>query len=323
MNEIQIRPLLPTDGNRVGRLFARAFPGGFSAEEWDWKFHRGPHGSCSVVAEAGGEIVGHYGGIVWPFVGDAGRLDLVEICDTMADPSVRRIGHRPLVARMQEAFLARAAARGIAFCFGCPNEAARRFGTRFLDYRMLEPLLELRSPLARFAGHSEPGAVATVADQFAPSHDRLAQALSRGGGWRADRSRELLNWRYHARPDRYYRVDHVGPSADDPRAFAVVVGVGTIVQLVDLRWVGDDERWVAALLGTLARALAPSGYETFVVGTSAGADAALLVERLGFSSAADRNVPCVGPVKAPIVASVDVLAAAAQVDFRWGDFDFF
>lgn len=323
MNEIEIRPLLPTDGDRVGRLFARAFGQEFSAEEWDWKFHRGPHGSCSVVAEAGGEIVGHYGGIVWPFVGEAGRLDLVEICDTMADPSVRRIGHRPLVAKMQEAFLELAAARGVAFCFGCPNEAARRFGTRFLDYRMLEPLVELRAPLARFAAIREEGAVATVADQFGSPHDRLAQALSRGAGWRADRSRETLNWRYHARPGRYYRVDQVGPTADDPRAFAVVVGVGTIVQLVDLRWVGDDERWVAALLGTIARELAPSGYETFVVGMSGGADAALLVDRLGFSAAPDRNVPCVGPVERRIVPTVDVIATAARIDFRWGDFDFF
>ncbi len=323
MNEFEIRPLSPDDVPAIGRLFGRVFGEGFSEDDWRWKFERSPFGSCSVVALHSGEIVGHYGGFVWPLAGPRGRLDLVEICDTMTDPSVRHIGRRTIVARLQEAFLDLARPRGIAFCFGCPNEAARRFGTRRLGYRMLEPLRVASAPLASFGEAGGQGVVTSISDQFPEGHDRLVAGMNRGPGWHLDRGCAVLNWRYHARPGRYYRVYHVGLSADDPRAFAVVFGVGRLAQVVDLQWRSGDPRWLEALLGEIARDLLPIGYETLRVGLSAGDDLDRLVSGFGFEADDDTNVPSVGPIDPPLIEAMDVVAEAAAVRFRWGDFDFF
>ena len=166
------------------RPCSRAYEADFPQAEWLWKYFACPHGKCSVVAESDGRVVAHYGGWRTRLRGSAGTVEAAVLCDTMTDPSIRVSGRTPVLQRLHEAFLGLCRKRGVQFCYGFPNLAAARFGSRFLGYELLGPLLFLRRPVS--AGAERPACAVRIGDVFPEEHDRLAAKLHAQPGWRAD-----------------------------------------------------------------------------------------------------------------------------------------
>ncbi len=316
--DLLYREALESDLSQIAALFPRAYEADFPQAEWLWKYFACPHGKCSVVAESDGRVVAHYGGWRTRLRGSAGTVEAAVLCDTMTDPSIRVSGRTPVLQRLHEAFLGLCRKRGVQFCYGFPNLAAARFGSRFLGYELLGPLLFLRRPVS--AGGERPACAVRIGDVFPEEHDRLAARLHAQPGWRADRSRAALNWRFHARPTVYYRVVHAGPVAGDWAAYAVATTSGELAQLVDLQVDPGRPEALGLLLTTLEHDLGPHGVRWLEVGIGPGRLAEELQARHGFTLLPDSPLTrCSGFVR----DDFDWPPVAAALDPRLSDVDVF
>ena len=119
-------------------------------------------------------------------------------------PDVRLLGGRRGVYRsMAGAFYEAVGSRGVPFCFGFPNARALEVSHRIVGSRTLFPVWERRVPCAAFpAAPRDCGAGDSVSEAFDP----LWAAASRFLAEAAVRDRARANWRFHARPNRYYRM---------------------------------------------------------------------------------------------------------------------
>jgi hypothetical protein len=198
-----IRRAALEDGPGICRLFSRVFPREMTIEEWHWKYPGNPDGWLSVVAEVDGRIAGHYGGWAARALMGGREATLFSLCDLSTDPAAREIGGRHRIfASMAEEWNQLLRARGVPFSYGFPGAHALELGSRLVGYRKHFPVRELRFPL----GEKRP-VLTEEADFVGPSFDSLweaARPLIEESGLVRDRAR--INWRYHARPDRYYRM---------------------------------------------------------------------------------------------------------------------
>jgi Acetyltransferase (GNAT) domain len=198
-----IRRATIEDGPGICRLFSRVFPREMTLEEWQWKYPRNPDGWLSVVAEVEGQIAGHYGGWGARVIMDGRETPLFSLCDLSTDPATRQIGGRHnMFQRMAGEWNELLRARGVPFSYGFPGPHAVELGSRLVGYRTHFPVREFRFRLGDEGLGSEAGS-----DHVGPSFDPLweaARALIADSALVRDRGR--VNWRYHARPDRYYRM---------------------------------------------------------------------------------------------------------------------
>jgi hypothetical protein len=214
-----VRRAVPGDSVAIRDLFARTFGRPMTPQEWSWKYPANPDGWIAFVAEVDGRIVGHYGG--WPIRALIGGVEetIVAIGDVATDRSVRHLGGRRSVFRsMAEEMFARLRAEGAPFVFGFPNARAFAAGERLLGYRpefaVREVVYEIGSP------PRGPGVASEWLDEgYDDLWKRVACSLDAG----VVRDRQRMNWRYHARPDRYYRFVTLAPR---PAACGVLSVVG-------------------------------------------------------------------------------------------------
>src|ERR1700694_620232 len=104
---------------------------------------------------------------------------------------------------MAEEFYEAVFARGVPFCFGFPNARALAIRHRLVGSRTLFPIREVHVPCDAFA----PAPASSRAGDFVgETFDPLWEEASRHLSWTAVRDRERANWRFHARPTRYYRM---------------------------------------------------------------------------------------------------------------------
>jgi hypothetical protein len=199
-----VRLASEADAPGIRALFARVFSKELPAEEWEWKYARNPDGWLGVVALADGRIVGNYSGCGTLFrLGGSERLAYA-IGDVATDPAVRQLGgRRGVFAEMTAAFYAEVERRGLPFCFGFPNDRALAVSHRFAGTESLRPVVERRVPCAAF---EEPPAGFSAGDAAPETFDALWVAASRTLPAAAVRDRGRVNWRFHARPTRYYRM---------------------------------------------------------------------------------------------------------------------
>jgi hypothetical protein len=175
-----------------------------TVEEWRWKFEQNPDGWFGIVALLGDEIVGNYAG--W---GTRMRLDgepalCYSVGDVATDPAVRGLGGRRGIYRsMTEAFYEAVGARGVPFCFGFPNPRALEVSERIVGSRTLFPIREVIAPCDAFPA---PPSDATAGDSVEESFDPLWNAAETFLSHAAVRDRARVNWRFHARPTRWYRM---------------------------------------------------------------------------------------------------------------------
>lgn len=199
----EIRAATSADAPGIRSLFERVFGKPFSAEEWAWKFERNPDGWSGVVAVLDGRVVGNYAGWGARFLLDGRERLLYAVGDVATEPAVRALGGRRSVFReMTEAFYARVGP-DVPFCFGFPGERHRQVSERIVSSRTLLPVVCRKTPVEAL-GPAPPDAESgeLVDEAFDPLWDVARRTLTHG----AVRDRARVNWRFHARPTRYYRM---------------------------------------------------------------------------------------------------------------------
>ena len=200
--DVEIRDATPADAPGIRRLFERTFKSELSEEEWRWKFERDPDGWFGVVADRGGEIVGNYTGWAMRFLLDGEPRLLYSVGDVATDPSVRALGRGGVYRAMTDAFYAKVG-REVPFCFGFPNARALRVSERIVGSRTLMPIAVRRVPVEAFG--RTPSDV-EAGDSVDEAFDALWEAARPAFTHAAVRDRQRANWRFHARPSRYYRM---------------------------------------------------------------------------------------------------------------------
>ena len=195
-----------TDGDAPGirRLFRKVFEKEMPEEEWGWKFARNPDGWFGTVAVCGGEIVGNYAGWAMRVLLDGSERVAYSVGDVATDPGVRGLGGRRGVYRsMTELFYEVLGKRGVPFCFGFPNARAHEISNRLAGTRTLSPVRERHVPCDSLPA---PSGDFAAGDFVGEGFDPLWAAARRSLAHAAVRDRARANWRFHARPTRYYRM---------------------------------------------------------------------------------------------------------------------
>ena len=204
MSAFVVREAVSADAPGIRRLFARVFGREMTKEEWDWKFERNPDGWFGVVGLVGDEIVGNYTGWGARLLLDGEATLCYSVGDVATDPSVRGIGGRRGIYRsMTGAFYETLDARGVPFCYGFPNPRALEISHRLVGSRTLFPVRELHVPCEAL---TPPPADAFAGDSVNEGFDALWTAASRFLTQAPVRDRARANWRFHARPTRWYRM---------------------------------------------------------------------------------------------------------------------
>jgi Acetyltransferase (GNAT) domain len=239
MTRFTVREATAADAGGICRLFARVFGKPMTEEEWLWKFEQNPDGWYGIVAVSGREIVGNYAG--WGIrlrLGGRPRLSYA-VVDVATDPAVRMLGGRHGVFRsMAEAFYAAVDARDVPFCFGFPSARAQAIGERLLGYWPLFPIRELHFSCDALGGEPE-GVLAS--DRVGESFDVLWEEARKQLPFGAVRDRARVNWRFHGRPNRYYRMVTVRRGGEDQSWAALSIAPGGDALVADCLLRGPED----------------------------------------------------------------------------------
>lgn len=319
---IDVRPATPADRTQLLALFRAAFGGEASADEWAWKYDRNPNPGVSAIAVADGEAVGFYGAFGTRYRGASGDFPGVSAVDVMTDPAARTLGRRALFQKLGEGYCRLNLEAGVPFYFGFPHERHRVLGERLLGYRSVEPAGEWTRPLGA------PGFLRRLRTRLrtqrasaglSDGHAALAEALHARPGWRTDRSRRALDWRF-SRPGAAYLVRELpGPRAAS-RGYAAVRIVGDRALLVDLQVADETSGAVFDLLDDVAEALRGSSAARLVLRASrASRLAGRLEAEGGFAPVA---ADCHFEVR-PLDEAFDLASASRAFDYRFLDHDVF
>ncbi len=277
----EIREATARDAPGIRRLFERVFGAPLSEEEWEWKFARNPDGWFGTVAVLGGDIVGNYAGWAMRFRLDGEERLVYAVGDVATDPAVRSIGTRRGVYRsMADAFYETIAARGVPFCFGFPNARALEISNRFVGTRALFPVRERHVPCDAFPP-APPDAAAGdfVGEDFDPLWTASAPLLPHA----AVRDRLRANWRFHARPTRYYRMVW-RPATGRFRGWAALSVVGERALVADFLSERRDGSDLPPLFAAAAAEARRLGARRLVFWETPGGPGAAVIAGLGGES---------------------------------------
>lgn len=239
MSGFEVRDATAADAPGIRSLFARIFKTELSEQEWLWKFERNPDGWYGVVGVQDGRIVGNYAGWAMRFLLDGEPGLLYSVGDVATDPSVRALGGRRGVYRaMTEVFYERVG-RDVPFCFGFPNARALRVSERIVGSRTLMPIGLKKTPVEAF-GPAPPDFEA--GDAVDDAFDALWEGGRRNFTHAAVRDRARVNWRFHGRPSRYYRMvwRRQGGALSGWAALSVVGEEATVADFLGLDARGRD-----------------------------------------------------------------------------------
>jgi hypothetical protein len=239
MSGFEIRDATASDAPGIRRLFERVFGHPLTDAQWRWKFEQNPDGWRATVGVLDGEVVGHYAGWGARFLVDGAVRLLYSVGDVATDPSVRVLGGRRGVYReMTEAFYA-GIAREVPFCYGFPNARALRVSERIVGSRTLFPIEVVSAPVTELGA---PPADTEAGDSVGEAFDALWGAASGFLDEAAVRDRARVNWRFHARPDRYYRMvwRREGGAMTGWIALSIVGETATVADYLSLERDGSD-----------------------------------------------------------------------------------
>jgi predicted N-acetyltransferase YhbS len=256
VSAFEVRVATEADVPGIRRLFEKVFGSPLPEEEWRWKFAQNPDGWHSVVGLAGGEIIGHYAGWALGVIVDGQPRVAYSVGDVATDPAVRGLGGRRGVYReMIEAFYADVEGRGAAFCYGFPNARAKVISERIVGTRTYAPVRVVRTDAAAFPPPPPDSAGGDFVDE---TYDPLWEAARRGASQALLRDRARVNWRFHARPSRYYRMvwrSQAGEMLCWAALSAVAEGTATVVDYVGREPDGSDLPPLFAAAAAQARSL--------------------------------------------------------------------
>jgi hypothetical protein len=272
----EVREATPADGPGIRRLFERVFGSALPEEEWLWKFERNPDGWYGVVGVRDGEIVGNYAGWSMQFLLDGEPRRLFSVGDVATEPSVRTLGGRRSVYReMTELFYERVG-REVPFCFGFPNQRAMRVSERIVGSRTLFPIRLVCVPFDAF---SSPPSDLEAGDFVGQDFDPLWEAASVCLSHAVVRDRARVNWRFHGRPTRYYRMVW-RRQAGEATAWAVLSVAGEEALVADFLAREPDGKDLPALFSGAAAEARRLGARRLVFWSTPGGPARDVIEAL-------------------------------------------
>lgn len=192
---VKIRQAQREDIPDLVRLFGNVFGKETSSDHWEWKYYHPDCPAFSVVAEMDGEILGHFGGQIFPGTHRGIPIKISAVTDIMTDKRIRHfIRDDSPLKRMSSLYFDVMEREGISFLTGFPGTSSRRFGEKFLNYRQVSTVKRIECAV------TGKGSVALSPD----IPDQLPSSLPRGYSCGILRSREYLRWRYIDRPGHEY-----------------------------------------------------------------------------------------------------------------------
>ena len=241
---IELRATGPADLPGLSELFAGRFGHPLTPEEWEWKYRRLPGEGRSVVAvELGGGVVAHAGALCLPARWRGGEGGIWQLADFAGSPGR---GLRPPLVELGRFLLADLPGPGDApWIFGFPSERHFRLGERVFGYRPLARLQPLAGPLPDLPPPA--GVGLETGDSCGPWAVAVWEAC---GALGVRRSAAFLNWRYHARPGRYYRF-HRLREPGGREGLAVFAFVGREAWAAEL-WLPPGGEWYPSMLAAAA-----------------------------------------------------------------------
>jgi len=198
-----VREASAADAPGIRRLHGSVFGTEMTEAEWAWKFEWNPDGRFGVVAVAEGRIVGNYAGWGMKFLIGGRPALLYAVGDVATDPDARTLGGlRGVYRSMVDPFYAALQGK-VPICFGFPNERALAISNRLAGTRTLFPIEQVVVDCDAFP---DPPGTAGSGEFVDESFDPLWEEASRFLTDAAVRDRPRVNWRFHARPGRSYRM---------------------------------------------------------------------------------------------------------------------
>jgi hypothetical protein len=303
---IVVRPTGPEDLAALSRLFEARFGHALSPAEWTWKYRQLPGRAASLVAveDASGEVLAHAGALRLPACWAGGQGGAWQLVDFAGAAGGR--GLRPPLVEAGQALLAGLQGPGDApFVFGFPSERHFRLGERVFGYQPLAELAVLAGPFPP----APPGAVA-AGDRCDFAAEEIWSAC---GALGVRRTAEFLNWRYYARPERYYRFYRL--TSRGVAGFAVFAFVASEAWAAEL-WLPPEGEWYPSLLAVAAdlRAAGLAAWRFWPPPQSEQMD---LLKRLGVAATGEtRRLGCRAGA-----SGVDPVEAAQGFTASLGDYD--
>ena len=324
-DRIVVRPYQPGDEHAIVDLFTRAFHVPRTLEHWRWKFVDDPFGREHISAAFDGDrLVGHYAGLVVPFVIGGREVMAHQIADVMTDRSARHIGRGPtaVLGRTVHHFFETFCENRIAFNYGFTAGTHHEFTIRFLRSERVAPVAYrvLRAPrppltsLSRWMRGYQLQLVQAFDDEFDDFFHRVSPAY----GFLVRRDSRYLRWRYSQCPDVPYIAVAV-------RKWGRLAGWIVYRVRPDRVWLGDalfDEKnadAIAVAVRHIARAHRVGIVDGWFPRHPSFLDAAL--QRLGFEEAEE-------PQKLSLMCNAFTMADAAarmrdSLYYTSGDSDLF
>lgn len=314
---MELRPTREDDLPALSRLFDSRFGHPLASEEWRWKYRQLPGEARSLVAvTADGEVAAHAGALCLPARGPAGEeAGIWQLVDFAG--SVTRGGLRPPLVELGRRLLGDLPRPvDLPWIFGFPSERHFRLGERVFGYR---PVREIETLAGELAAAAAPAGIeiATGDSALLWEDPGAAEAI-----WRRScpagirRSAAFLNWRYHARPHRYYRFYRLAAGgAGGEQGLAVFAFVGAQALAAEL-WLPANAEWYPSMLAVAAD-LAASGLRSWRFWAPADPAVSRLLSALGLRGGGEsRFLGCRGAAGAG-----DPAAAARGFTYAMGDHD--
>jgi hypothetical protein len=300
------RPTAPEDLLALAGFFAERFGRPWTPEEWTWKYRAVPGEARSWLAVEGGEILAHAGALRLParrHGRETGIWTLVDWAGTS------RRGLRPPLVELGQSLLADLPrAEDAPWIFGFPSERHFRLGERVFGYKPLAEFTEL-------AGDIPEGMRGTALDIGDSAGDWAEAVWEACGVEGVRRSAAFLNWRYYARPHRYYRFYRLAsPGAEGLAVFAFV---GEEAWGAELWLPAAGGEWYSSLLAVAAdlRAAGLRRWRFWPPPPGLGVEDVLA--RLGLRPTGERRfIGCRGGI-----GDTDPVEAARGFYYAMGDYD--
>ena len=313
MTAAAFRATAPEDLPALTGFFAERFGRPWTPEEWTWKYHAFPGEARSWLALPAadeGEILAHAGALRLPARwrgAETGVWTLVDWAGTS------RRGLRPPLVDLGRRLLADLPRAGDApWIFGFPSERHFRLGERVFGYKPLADFMEL-------AGDIPEGTAMALrsGDSCGDWAEAVWEACGVDG---VRRSAAFLNWRYYARPHRYYRFYRLESRGIE--GLAVFAFVGEEAWAAEL-WlpVGEEWEWYPYLLAVAAdlRAAGLRRWRFWPPPPGLGLEEVLA--RLGLRPTAERRfIGCRGGTGSTDPAN-DPIESARGFYYAMGDYD--
>jgi hypothetical protein len=233
---MEIRLYREGDEQGIRELFRVVFEKEFPKEEWQWKYRSAPWGASSAVAVEEGQIIGHYGGMLFHFCGGDRTYIGSEICDVMTHPAVRS---RSLVrlGAMAKAALYFGDTVPMDFAFGFPSERHARLGTSQLGIAQHRLVRVLSKNVLQDAGKGT-GWFYSVHEGWsaitAREIDSLWDEIKKDYRLTIDKTSTYLFWRFRDCPTRTYEVfSFRSRFTRKIQAFAVVISRNSDMEVLD------------------------------------------------------------------------------------------